>query len=160
MRIIGIDPGYERVGIAVLEKNAGERREHILYSACFKTDKKATLPDRLLLIGKEVERIIGEFSPTRLGIEKLYFENNQKTAMGVSEARGAIIYVAKSHNVEICEFTPLQIKSAVTGYGRAEKRDVHFMVTKLVDLPITTKQDDEIDAIAVALTAFATSRLS
>lgn len=160
MIILGIDPGYERVGIAVLEKVPGERREQILYSACFKTNKKDMLPNRILLVGKEIERIIDEFSPTRLSIEKLYFENNQKTAMGVSEARGAIIYAAMSHGLEISEFTPLQIKSAVAGYGRAEKRDVHVMVSKLVDLPKTTTQDDEIDAIAIALTAFATSRLS
>lgn len=159
MIILGIDPGYERLGIAVLEKNAGERRERVLYSACFMTDKKLPLTERIFLIGQEVERIISVFSPERLSIEKLYFENNQKTAMGVSEARGAIIYAAKRHHLSIIEFTPLQIKSAVAGYGRAEKRDVHFMVTKLIDLPAGKRLDDEIDAIAIALTGFASSHI-
>ena len=79
--------------------------------------------------------------------------------MGVSESRGVVIYIAKSHRLEILEYTPLQIKNAVTGYGKADKKQVHNMVTKLINLPASVKQDDEIDAIAVAISGFATTRL-
>ncbi len=160
MIILGIDPGYERLGIAVLEKNPGDRKESLLYSNCFKTNSKLPFPERLLLIGQEVESVIKKWKPKMLAIEKLYFENNAKTAMGVSEARGTIIYVASSNGLAISEYTPLQIKSAVAGHGRAEKKDVHSMVKKLITLPENIKQDDEIDAIAIGLTGFATSRLS
>lgn len=155
MKILGIDPGYERVGIAVLEKNPGDRKENILYSSCFKTSAKLDLPERLLLIGREIENVIKKYSPAKMAIEKLYFEKNQKTAMGVSEARGTIIYAGKNLGLGILEYTPLQIKNAVTGYGKADKSQVHSMVSKLITLPKEVKQDDEIDAIAVAITGFA-----
>lgn len=157
MRIIGIDPGYERIGIAVIEKNTGDKREVLLYSDCFKTSAKLSLPERIHLLGMEIDSVIKKFSPTILSIEKLYFENNQKTAMGVSEARGAIIFVGKSNDLEILEFTPLQIKNAVTSYGKATKAQVHSMVHKLITLPTSVKQDDEIDAIAIAITGLAST---
>jgi crossover junction endodeoxyribonuclease RuvC len=158
MKIIGIDPGYERVGIAVLEKNKTDRKENVLYSNCFKTNAKLALDERIFLIGKEIEKVIKEFSPEVMAIEKLFFENNAKTAMGVSEARGAIVFVAQNLGLKVLQYTPLQIKSAVTGYGKADKNAVHMMVHKLVTLPKTVKQDDEIDAVAVAITGFATER--
>ncbi len=156
MRIIGIDPGYERVGIAVLEKNPGDKKENLLYSNCFKTSAKLPLPERIHLLGAEIDAVIKKYSPNILSIEKLYFENNQKTAMGVSEARGAIIYVGRANELPILEYTPLQIKNAVTGYGKATKEQVHSMVGKLINLPPSVKQDDEIDAIAIAITGLAT----
>lgn len=159
MIILGIDPGYERLGIAVLEKTKGEKKERVVYSNCFKTSAKLGMPERLDLLGSEVEKIIKKYKPEKLGIEKLYFENNQKTAMGVSEARGAIIYVCKHAGLDILEFTPLQIKNAVTGYGKATKDQVFSMVRRLVEIPASVKQDDEIDAIAIAITAFAHSKI-
>lgn len=159
MKIIGIDPGYERVGIAVLEKNKTDRKENVLYSNCFKTNAKLSLDERIFLIGKEIEKVIKEFSPEVMAIEKLFFENNAKTAMGVSEARGAIVFVAQNLGLKVLQYTPLQIKSAVTGYGKATKDAVHTMVHKLVELPKEVKQDDEIDAIAVGITYFATSQI-
>jgi len=158
MKIIGIDPGYERVGIAVLEKNQGDKCETVLYSNCFKTSKELTLDERIFLIGKEIESVIKKYKPKTLAIEKLFFENNAKTAMGVSEARGAIVFVAQNSGLKVLQYTPLQIKSAVTGYGKATKDAVFTMVGKLVDLPKDIEQDDEIDAVAVTLTAFATER--
>ena len=154
MKIISIDPGYERVGIAILEKEQGGK-ETILYSDCFKTNPKDKLENRILLIGKEVESLIKKYSPKYLAIENLFFTTNQKTAMGVAEARGAIIYEAKRNNLEIVEYTPLQIKNAVTGYGKADKNQVHSMVNNLIKLENKKYIDDEIDAIAVGLTAFA-----
>ena len=159
MKIIGIDPGYERIGIAVLEKNKNDKKEALLYSNCFKTSAKLPLPERIFSLGAEVQSVIKKYKPEKLAIEKLYFETNTSSAMGVSEARGAIIFVARNANLEILEYTPLQIKNAVTGYGKATTSQVHAMVSKLIDLPKNIKQDDEIDAIAVAITGFATIRL-
>lgn len=152
MRIISIDPGYERLGIAVIEKTG---KETLIFSECFKT--KATLPfvDRLELIGLEVARVIEEFSPQALAIENLFIETNQKTAMRVAEARGAILYQARILGLEIYEYTPLQIKVATTGYGKATKEQVMTMVKKLILGAESIKQDDEIDAIAIGLTHFA-----
>lgn len=152
MRIIAIDPGYERLGIAVLEK---DKKETLLFSECFKT--KASLPffDRLELIGKEVERIIKEYDPEALSIENLFIETNQKTAMRVAEARGAILYQARILGLDIYEYTPLQIKVATTGYGKATKPQVMNMVKKLVLGAENIKQDDQMDAIAIGLTHFA-----
>jgi len=152
MRIIAIDPGYERLGIAILEK---DKKETLLFSECFKT--KASLPffDRLELIGKEVERIIKEYDPEALSIENLFIETNQKTAMRVAEARGAILYQARILGLDIYEYTPLQIKVATTGYGKATKPQVMNMVKKLILGVEKIKQDDEIDAIAIGLTHFA-----
>lgn len=155
MRIISIDPGYERLGIAILEK---AKKETLLFSECFKT--KATLPfvDRLELVGKEVARVIEEYSPKALAIENLFIETNQKTAMRVAEVRGAILYQARILGLEIYEYTPLQIKVATTGYGKATKTQVMTMVKKLVSGAESIKQDDEMDAIAIGLTHFAYSR--
>lgn len=158
MTIIGIDPGYERIGIAVIEKNQGDKREKLLYSDCFKTSAKLPLPERIYLLGYEIDSVIKKYSPEIMSIEKLYFENNQKTAMGVSEARGAIIYIGMANKLRIVEYTPLQIKNAVTGYGKATKDQVHSMVTKLITLPPSVKQDDEIDAIAIAITGLASCK--
>lgn len=155
MRIIAIDPGYERLGIAILEK---DKKETLIFSECFKT--KATTPfiDRLELVGREVARVIAEYSPKALAIENLFIETNQKTAMRVAEVRGAILYQAKLLGLEIYEYTPLQIKVATTSYGKATKNQVMTMVRHLVSGAEHIKQDDEMDAIAIGLTHFAYSR--
>lgn len=159
MRILGIDPGVERVGIAVIEKTTGltaqAGKEILLYSDCFKTSSKLSQPERLVLIGEEIARLIAQWQPEMLGIEKLFFENNQKTAMVVAEARGVIIYEGRKVGLKINEYTPLEIKVAVTGYGKATKEQVEKMVEKLIILPQKKRIDDELDAIAVALTASA-----
>jgi len=156
MIIIGIDPGYERLGIAVLQKEKGEKKERVLYSDCFKTSAKDPFEDRLLFLGNEFERIIKKYKPEILSIETLFFTNNQKTAMKVGEVRGALIYQAKKAKLLLKEFTPLQVKVAVSGYGRGDKKQVTDMVQKLVVIEKEIKHDDEYDAIAIALTAFAT----
>ncbi len=155
MKIIGIDPGYERLGIAVLEKNKGEKKERVIYSDCFKTSAKIPFAERLHMLGKEVESVIEKYQPDGLAIETLFFTNNQKTAMNVAEVRGAILYLAKCAELSIQEFTPLQIKVAVAGHGQGDKRAVTDMVTKLVVIEKEIKHDDEYDAIAIALTGFA-----
>lgn len=154
MKILAIDPGFERIGIAILEKKRGEK-DKLIYSSCFKTSAKIPFHERLTLIGQEVELMIKKYQPRALAIEKLYFTTNQKTVMGVSEARGVIIYSASKNGLAIYEYTPPQIKVAVTGYGKADKNMVILMVRKLIEVEKKTNSDDELDAIAIGLTCLA-----
>lgn len=153
MRIIAIDPGFERVGIAVMEKISG--KENLLYSNCFKTPAKEVFSKRLAMVGGEIEELVRKWKPERLAIETLLWNKNQKTALSVSEARGVIIYAAAKMGLQVFELTPLQVKIAVTGYGRAEKRQVGEMVKKLVKAAEKITSDDEIDAIAVGIACLA-----
>jgi crossover junction endodeoxyribonuclease RuvC len=157
MVIIAIDPGYERVGIAILEK--GTSKEVLIFSECFKTSTEEKHEDRLKLIGEEIEKVIKKYKPEAMGIETLFFKTNAKTAMKVSEARGVIMYEAAKNNLEILEFSPLQIKVAVTGYGKSDKEQVTEMVKKLIKITEPIKYDDEYDAIAVGLTFFASTNV-
>ena len=152
MRILAVDPGYEKIGIAILEKTGG--KEILLFSECFKTSRQNPPNERLLALGKEAERIIKKFKPSAIAIEKLFFADNQKTAMLVSEARGVIIYEASRAGLLVREFTPLQTKLAVTGYGRSDKDQMKFMVEKLISVGKKITEDDEYDAIAIGLTYF------
>jgi len=157
MNILGIDPGYDRIGVAILNKD--KNLETLLYSDCFQTPKELDVPDRINLFITELDRLIQEYSVTELAIENLFFQNNQKTAMRVAEARGAMISTAKQSGLSVFEYTPLQIKQAVTGYGRANKEQVQTMVKQLVKLEDRKYIDDEIDAIATALTHSASRKL-
>jgi crossover junction endodeoxyribonuclease RuvC len=130
-----------------------------VYSECFKTSSKIPFCERLEKIGSEVESVIKKYKSEALAIEKLYFTTNQKTVMGVSEARGAIIYVAAKNNLRVYEYTPPQIKVAVTGYGKASKDMVMSMVPKLIDIKEKIDSDDELDAIAIGLTCLACEKL-
>ncbi len=158
MRIISIDPGYERLGVAIIDKEKNTR-EVVVFSDCFRTSAKETFEDRLFSIGNSLENIISEYSPTALSIENLFIQNNQKTAMRVSEVRGAIIYIAKKYKLNIKEYTPLQIKLAVTGNGKSTKDQVIKMVNMLVKNINGKKLDDEYDAIAIGLTYFVHNRV-
>jgi crossover junction endodeoxyribonuclease RuvC len=165
MKIISIDPGYERVGIAVVEKastdssgHACAGREKLVYSNCFKTDKGLPFLERLELVGKEVERVVKEYKPNAFAIEKLFFNTNQKTATMVSEVRGALIYIALKNKLKVFEYTPLQIKVAVCGDGHGDKKQVIAMIKNLIKIEGEIKYDDEYDAIAVGLTCFASER--
>lgn len=154
MKILGIDPGYERIGIAIIDKNKGEK-ERLIFSECFKTSAKISFEERLLLIGQKIGDTTKEYKPEILAIETLFLNTNQKTVMHVSEARGVIIYEAMKNGLGLFEATPPQIKIATTGYGRADKKDVLKMVRLLIEIDENKKSDDELDAIAIALTAFA-----
>ncbi|MCI0551152.1 MAG: crossover junction endodeoxyribonuclease RuvC, partial [Anaerolineae bacterium] len=154
--ILAIDPGYERMGIAALERIGGNGgKDALLDSSCFKTS--ATLPfhERLLLLGEEVGGWIQKWQPEAMAIEKLFFNTNQKTAMQVSEARGVVIYEAMRNGVPVFEYTPLQVKIAIAGHGHAEKGQVTLMVQKLVKVDKKIVNDDEYDAIAIGLTHLA-----
>ena len=153
MKVIAIDPGYERMGVAVIEKTL--RGEVLLFSECFKTSAKIPHSERLKLIGKEIEKLIKKYKPWAMAIETLFFKNNQKTGMLVAEARGVMLYVASVLKIDVKEFSPMAIKIAVTGYGNSDKGQVTYMVEKLIKINTKIKYDDEYDAIAVGLTYFA-----
>ena len=159
MKILAIDPGFERVGIAILEKT-NAKKDLLIFSECFKTSAKIPFHERLTLIGKELEKTIKKYKPENLAIEKLYFTTNQKTVMGVSEARGVMIYTASRNGLKIFEYTPPQIKIAVTSYGKSTKEMVMSMVPKLIDLKKETSSDDELDAIAIGITCLACEKFS
>jgi crossover junction endodeoxyribonuclease RuvC len=150
--ILGIDPGFGRLGIAVIEK---ERKEILLHSECFETDAKLPHSERLLQIHNRVEKIIETWKPNVVGVEKLFFNKNITTGIKVAEVRGIILTLAEKHGATICEYNPLQIKSAVAGYGKATKQQMIDMVPKLIKVQKKIKHDDEYDAIAVALTCSA-----
>lgn len=159
MKILAIDPGYERLGIAVLEK-LPRQKEVLLYSACVRTPKTLSHAERLLKIADEARRVIDEFEPEILAIETLFLGVNQKTVMPVAEARGAVLVEAARAGLTVCEYSPLQIKIAVTGYGRSDKSQVTEMVKKLIALPPLRRLDDEYDAVAVGLTCLASKKWS
>ncbi len=159
MKVLAIDPGYDRCGVAVVE---GDRNKpSLVFSTCLRTSSKDSFHIRLAQIGKEIERIIEIYAPNTCAIEKLYFNTNQKTAMHVAEVRGMLLYVALSHGLEVQEYTPLQVKQAIVGHGHADKQQIMLMLPKLVhfsDEQLQTKpQDDEYDAIAIGITALAYS---
>ncbi len=159
MKVISIDPGYERVGIAIIEKGEN-KKENLIYSDCFKTSREFSILERFTLIGKEIELVIKKYKPRVMAIETLFFNSNQKTVMAVSEARGIIMYQALVNKIPVFEYTPLQIKMAVTGYGRGNKKQVIAMVHHLIKIEKEIKYDDEYDAIAVGVTHLACSKNS
>lgn len=158
MRILSIDPGFERIGIAVLDKEKSSK-ETLVHSECFHTNKDDAFPDRLVLIRKKIKLIIETYKPSMLAIETLFMAKNKKTGMKVSEARGVIVSEAKGEGLSIHEYSPLQIKIAVTGYGRADKKQVMSMIPRILSLKEVSASDDELDAIAVGLTAIAHEHL-
>lgn len=158
--ILSIDPGYERLGICVLRKNLITKKINIIHSECFKTSKDQDFQDRLFCIGTYIEDIIKKHQPSDIAIESLFMNTNQKTALKVSEVKGVLIYISKKSGLKVYEYTPLQIKSAVTGSGRSDKTAVQKMLYLLIPelKNMTKKIDDEYDAIACGLTHFAFER--
>jgi crossover junction endodeoxyribonuclease RuvC len=155
MRVLAFDPGYDRLGIAILERGDA-RQEYLIYSDCFRTNSSDPYPTRLAHIGSEVSRLLEMYRPHCIAAETLYLSNNQKTAMRVAGARGVLLYVSATYDTPAYEFTPLEIKMAITGYGKSDKQQVMTMVKHLVSIEKTIRYDDEFDAIAVGLTTLAT----
>jgi len=157
MKVLAIDPGYGRCGMAVVEKNGGDR-EVLLYSDCVETSSKSEFTERLGAITKACAKLLEEHSPDCVALEKLYFEKNQKTAMRVAEVRGALIDTATRHGVSVFEYTPGQVKSATTGSGAADKEAMSRMLHVLMKIEKEIEHDDEYDAIAIAVTHLARAR--
>jgi len=157
MRIISIDPGYERLGIAIVDKEQNQK-EILVHSECFKTSKKDPHGLRLAHIGIRMQELIKEYTPEALAIESLFFTNNQKTVIQVAEARGVILSECVRAGMEVFEYSPPQIKLAVTGYGKSDKNAIMKMIPLIIKVTKEIKHDDEFDAIAVGLTFFAHHR--
>lgn len=158
IKVLAIDPGFGRLGYAVIEKN--NLRQNIVSAGCVETSPKLPYKDRFAKIAKEVGQLIEDYSPQVLAIEKIFLAKNQKTAFQVAEIRGLVIYLAMSRDVEIFEFTPLEVKLAVCGYGKADKTQVSKMVKMLTKMGTLPKIDDAVDAIAIGLTFLAKEGLS
>ncbi|MEK7623416.1 MAG: crossover junction endodeoxyribonuclease RuvC [Patescibacteria group bacterium] len=158
MRIIGIDPGYGRMGYGLVEKK-GSDWTHVAHG-CIETSAKVEFSERLLQIHNELKRLITRHNPDRAAVEDLFFAKNVKTAMQVGQARGVILLTLFQAGLTVDEYTPLQVKQAITGYGRAEKGQVQKMLAILLKLPAKKLiQDDAADALAVALAAGVSLRM-
>ncbi|MFI5260268.1 MAG: crossover junction endodeoxyribonuclease RuvC [Candidatus Paceibacteria bacterium] len=153
MRILAIDPGYDRLGIAIVEGNPS--KPTLVWSDCV-LPAKGSSEKRLAEVSIAVSTAIRDYAPDALGIETLFFSVNKTTALGVAEARGAVLAVAGIASLPVIECSPQQVKLAVTGYGSADKKAVEQMIPRLLALPERKRLDDELDAIAIGITALAT----
>lgn len=149
MKILGIDPGYALIGYGIISAECG-RFQTITFGAVT-TASDLPFSKRLEIIYKDINQLILEFKPDALSIEKLYFNTNTTTAIDVAQARGVILLAAQINSVPIFEYTPLQVKSSVTGFGRAEKHQVMEMTRSLLGLKKVPKPDDTADALALAI---------
>lgn len=156
MRIIGIDPGYAIVGFGVIEYE--RRMFDVIDYGAVTTAADTDFNTRLLEIYNDVCVILDRYEPDAMAIERLYFTSNQKTAIAVAEARGIVLLAARQRNIGIYEYTPLQVKSSVTGYGKAVKKQVQELTKNILKLPEIPKPDDTADALAIAVCHAHTSR--
>lgn len=150
MRILAIDPGYDRLGIAVVEGNPS--KPVVIHGDCL-VPEKMTHALRLARVSQEVTALIAQYVPDALATETLFFSTNKKTALAVAEARGAILAAAGLASLPVFEYSPQQVKLAVTGHGRADKSAIARMVPRLVQLSQKKRFDDELDAIAIGIAA-------
>lgn len=149
MLILGIDPGFGRTGWGVLQDEQGQLK--MIAYGCVETTAKKEFSQRLEILYKEVKEVIKKFKPNALAVEELFFCKNITTAIKVSHARGVILLAGNQAKIPIYEFTPLQVKQAVSGYGKADKQQVQQMVKTLLGLKEIPKPDDAADALAVAI---------
>ena len=152
MVIIGIDPGYAIVGIGVVEY-VGNKFRTLEYGAITTPADMSTV-DRLKKIYDELTMYLEKYKPDAVAIEELFFNSNQKTAINVAQARGVILVAVRNKNIPICEYTPLQVKQAIAGYGKADKKQVQFMIKTMLKLKDVPKPDDAADALAIAITHY------
>lgn len=158
MVVLGIDPGLATLGWGVLKNDRG-RFETIDYGVVL-TPKEESLPVRLAMLEEGVNKLIDKYHPDEIALEELFFNNNITTGINVAQARGVILLTCVKKCGRLYEYTPLQIKQALTGYGRADKKQMQIMVKTLLRLDNIPKPDDAADALAVALTHCQTSRFS
>ena len=149
MIILGIDPGFATIGFGVLEAERGKQR--LIQCGAVTTPAGERLPARLLQISRDLAQLFQMFRPDAMAVEELFFTNNITTGIGVAQARGVILTEAERAGVSIFEYSPSQIKLSVTGYGRADKRQMMEMTKRLLNLKKAIKPDDAADAVAVAL---------
>ena len=149
MRTLGIDPGTATTGFAVVDEI--NKKIKLIEYGCIKTSPSTPAHLRLLKISEELNSIVKKYCPDVMAVEQLFFANNEKTAIKVGEARGVILLSAASNKIALSEYTPLQVKLALTGYGKADKKQIQYMVKNLLGLKEVPKPDDAADAIAIAI---------
>lgn len=149
MIILGIDPGYAIVGWGVVEYSHGNFRP--LGYGAITTEATTPFPERLQIIYNDMCYLFEKYKPEAMSMEKLFYNSNQKTVIDVAQARGVITLAAQNYGKDIFEYTPLQVKQSVTGYGRAEKKQVQEMTKNILKLPAIPKPDDTADALAMAI---------
>jgi crossover junction endodeoxyribonuclease RuvC len=147
--VLGIDPGIATTGYGLIEKT-GNKNKIITYGT-ITTEPKTPLADRLVILAAGLKDLINKYQPTLSAVEELFYCNNAKTALIVGQARGVILLTLSQHNLKPESYTPLQIKSAVCGYGKAPKMQVQLMVQRLLNLAQIPKPDDAADALAIAI---------
>jgi len=146
MRILGIDPGTGRTGYGVLDE-----KMHVAHG-CIETDKEKTAEQRLYDIERELLELVKNYKPNIMAIEMLFFFKNSKTVIPVAEARGVALLVAAKNNIPVHNFSPLQVKMTIAGYGRADKKQIQKMIAETLSLPEIPRPDDAADALGIALT--------
>lgn len=157
MKVLGIDPGYGRCGVAILERVNGKDILH--YSECIETSPHSDFTERLSTVASRCEELIAEHRPDCIAMEKLYFAKSRTTGLKVAEVRGAILALAGGSSLAVFEYAPSEVKSAAAGYGGADKKQVIKMLHALVKIAKVIRHDDEYDAIAVGLTHLASARV-
>lgn len=152
MKILAIDPGFDRLGMAVVSGTASN--PEFIWGTCV-TPEEGALSQRLVGVFKAVDKAVKKYKPDIVAVETLFFSVNKKTALNVAHARGVILVAASINHATVTEYSPQEVKLAVTGYGNANKQAVITMVEKLIKLPEKKRLDDEFDAIAIGITALA-----
>ncbi len=153
MKVLGIDPGFDRLGAAIVERVHG--RDTVSFSTCLLSERGTPLPDRLAALGTQLEAVLEREAPTHVAIETLFFNKNVKTALDVAQARGLILYLGRRFGCSIHEYSPQAVKVAVTGHGQSDKTAVIAMVRRLAVGVPSDGLADEYDAIAVGMTCLA-----
>ncbi len=149
MIIMGIDPGIAITGYGIIE--AEHSRYRLVDYGCIRTAPRIPSQQRLLKLHQGIDMLIDQFNPDYMAIEQLFFNRNTTTAIPVGQARGVILLAAAEHQLAVAEYTPLQVKQAIVGYGRAEKTQIQFMVMRLLKMKNIPKPDDAADALAIAI---------
>jgi len=151
MKVLGIDPGTATTGYGVIENKKGTIS--LIEYGCITTSPHLQLAERLAEIHQDLTRLIQRYRPRLLAVESVFFYKNIKTAIAVAQARGIVLLCANQSKVKLVEFTPLEVKRALTNYGRADKRQIQSMVARLLELETIPKPDDAADALAIAICA-------
>lgn len=157
MRVLGIDPGTATTGFGLVESNRGKLK--LIDYGIIKTAADIKMPERLCQISSKVNEIIAEYKPDAVAIEELYYFKNAKTVITVAQSRGVIMMTAAMADKEIAEYTPLQVKQSVVGYGKADKKQVQLMVKTILNMEDLPKPDDAADALAIAICHIHSHRL-
>lgn len=158
MLLMGIDPGTATTGFGVIE-GQGARAKMVDYGT-ITTPVGMAMPERLVVINRELMKLLDKYSPSAVAVEQLFFHKNTKTALSVAQSRGVLVMTAAAAGIPIAEYTPLQVKQAVVGYGNASKKQVQLMVQAILNLKTLPRPDDAADALAIAICHLHSHRLN